>query len=609
MSSQTFTKIYQNTGSGFVEVFVGSLVGVQAWESQNNISWGDFDNDGDLDVLLTGCDVSNVYYSRIYRNNGSSFSEVFAGSLTPVSMSTVAWGDYNNDKKLDILLSGNSAGGVLISKLYLNECPIVNSKPTAPENCQALASGTDVSLSWDKATDIETLQDGLNYNIYVVPAEGEGFIRTPLADTSTLTDNGYRYVSSSGGIQYCESGYIIKNLAEGTYNWAVQAVDAGFLGGSFSQVNSFIIGTEINVLGNSISIENGDLSPDFADNTYFGETGIGETTTRTFTIQNCGSYDIELSENPRVSVVGDGFELVLDAPQTISPGSSADFIVSFNPDNCSLYAAEISIVNNDPDEGNYTFSISGTGLDNVAPDYPDLLPISGECSVEASIPQTTDNCAGIIDGETADPLIYDVQGTYTINWSFSDDEDNFIIVPQTVTVDDVTNPEIECPNSHTVILSQGQNSYSIIGDEYDPITVSDNCEIFSFSNDVNGSASLDGCDFSIGLNTITWTVIDIGGNQSNCSFDLLVEEYVEIDGPNAYILKIYPNPSDGKVFYECDDTNVISIQICDIAGRIITEHRDVLSKGHLDISEFKSGIYIVNIQTTKYFKSFNLIKK
>ena len=49
-----------------------------------------------------------VPVSKIYRNNGdNTFTEQTSISLTGVDYSSVAWGDYDNDGDLDILLTGN----------------------------------------------------------------------------------------------------------------------------------------------------------------------------------------------------------------------------------------------------------------------------------------------------------------------------------------------------------------------------------------------------------------------------------------------------------------------------------------------------------------------
>jgi PKD repeat protein len=74
-------------------------------------SWGDFDNDGDLDVLLT-----NESSVRVFINNGDeSFTQesVFNGGSRSASL-----GDYDNDGDLDFY---NTAPGSNARGLYKNE--------------------------------------------------------------------------------------------------------------------------------------------------------------------------------------------------------------------------------------------------------------------------------------------------------------------------------------------------------------------------------------------------------------------------------------------------------------------------------------------------------
>src|SRR5438552_3524534 len=100
--------------SSFTDIGPG-LLGV--WGS--SVAWGDYDNDGDLDILLTGTDAGNTPISKLYRNSGganSTFSDVGAG-LTGVTASSVAWGDYDNDGDLDILLAGNVGTSMPVTKL------------------------------------------------------------------------------------------------------------------------------------------------------------------------------------------------------------------------------------------------------------------------------------------------------------------------------------------------------------------------------------------------------------------------------------------------------------------------------------------------------------
>ena len=87
--------------------------------TNSSVAWGDYDNDGDLDILLTG-DTGDGFFSGIYRNDTDTLIDINA-ALSDVAYSSVAWGDYDNDGDLDILLSGDVNGGESVSKIYRND--------------------------------------------------------------------------------------------------------------------------------------------------------------------------------------------------------------------------------------------------------------------------------------------------------------------------------------------------------------------------------------------------------------------------------------------------------------------------------------------------------
>ncbi|MCG5060418.1 MAG: Ig-like domain-containing protein [Limnoraphis sp. WC205] len=114
-SDKPISKLYKNTGSGFIEDTSISLPGV-AWSS---VAWSDYSGDGKPDFLLTGSS-SLGSISKLYKNTGSGFSEDTSISLPGVLAGSVAWSDYNGDAKPDFLLTGQDSSNNSISKLYKN---------------------------------------------------------------------------------------------------------------------------------------------------------------------------------------------------------------------------------------------------------------------------------------------------------------------------------------------------------------------------------------------------------------------------------------------------------------------------------------------------------
>ena len=76
-------------------------------------SFADFDDDGDLDILINTFDATQK--SRLYRNNGNNTYTDVTSSLAPSLLSNIRersaiWGDLNNDGRLDFLRNTGTNG-------------------------------------------------------------------------------------------------------------------------------------------------------------------------------------------------------------------------------------------------------------------------------------------------------------------------------------------------------------------------------------------------------------------------------------------------------------------------------------------------------------------
>ncbi len=72
-------------------------------------AWGDYDNDGDLDLIVLFRDAP----VRLYRNGPSGFENVADGLGLPTdggNPRSVAWGDYDGDGDLDVYIGYSGAG-------------------------------------------------------------------------------------------------------------------------------------------------------------------------------------------------------------------------------------------------------------------------------------------------------------------------------------------------------------------------------------------------------------------------------------------------------------------------------------------------------------------
>lgn len=109
--SDPFTKLYQNSSFNFYEV-EETFVGV----SENAIEWSDYDNDGDQDFLLTGLQKSGLAFSMLYTNENQSFigsENVFE----PVMNGSIEWFDFDSDGDQDVFISGYADKGILDSPI------------------------------------------------------------------------------------------------------------------------------------------------------------------------------------------------------------------------------------------------------------------------------------------------------------------------------------------------------------------------------------------------------------------------------------------------------------------------------------------------------------
>src|SRR5262249_20630020 len=94
-------EIYRNDGGGVFTPLGAGLFGTD----HSSVAWGDYDNDGWLDALVTGFNYGS-YVLKVYHNNGNGTFTDINVNLQGVAYSDAGFGDFANDVWLDIHLNG-----------------------------------------------------------------------------------------------------------------------------------------------------------------------------------------------------------------------------------------------------------------------------------------------------------------------------------------------------------------------------------------------------------------------------------------------------------------------------------------------------------------------
>jgi hypothetical protein len=97
-------QFYRNEGNGSFQFLDVTTLGIEQLSYGRSAAWADFDADGWMDVIL----VDGEGKDRLYRNlEGGAFEEVAAPKFETAatfSGNGSAWGDYDNDADLDLIL-------------------------------------------------------------------------------------------------------------------------------------------------------------------------------------------------------------------------------------------------------------------------------------------------------------------------------------------------------------------------------------------------------------------------------------------------------------------------------------------------------------------------
>jgi len=233
------TSIYENKGSGQLTALSDvDLPGIQV----GDLAWGDYDNDRDLDLVVAGNDgqtsLLQVFENTIGRTDISApfeIENVDPEVVRPVDFSAVTLVDYDDDGDLDLISAGSTGGTNPLPLTTVNDNLEAqfnaNLSPEIPFIDAAEDSADTVVLSWQQATDDgETSPLSLTYNVRV---------GTVSEANDVLSGN----IPLGPGNAGHRLTHRLQGLPSGTYYWSVQTVDDGLARSAWSTPQRFTIDT------------------------------------------------------------------------------------------------------------------------------------------------------------------------------------------------------------------------------------------------------------------------------------------------------------------------------------------------------------------------------
>ena len=555
--SSYISKIYKNNGNNtFTEQTNISIPGV----AHSSVAWGDYDNDGNLDILISGSNKTTKF-SKIYKNNGNNtFTEQTDISLKGVNDSSVAWGDYDNDGDLDILLTGS-----INCKIYNNEGTIVNAIPSTPSNLKQMVNGNSVTFYWDKATDKETPQNGLSYNLFIQSNDGK-IIKSPLSDIS----NGKRKVVSIGNVEQ-NNFWTIKGLNEGMYSWCVQSIDHNYAGSKFAPLNTFNVEKAVAPMKPNTPVGADSLCLNPSNSEYI--TVIDPTAT---------TYRWSITPSTAGVITGESITSVVYWSNTFY-GSAKIGVVAVNSAGESESSDSLTVIITAPPSSIGIISGDQTVCQETSDHLYKVATIDGATSYIWSLPE------GAIGTSTSD----------SINISFDDSavSGNIIVKGQNscgvgsensleVTVN--TKPQKPVVTKNDNILE----SSATIGNQW-------------YKNNQLIPEATGQQYFSTG-DGVYYVVVSLDGCNSEPSDIYMVtgNEMVHMAG-----FDIYPNPVSQELFIVADDSRfVVKYIITDLSGKTILDG-SFLGKTMINATGIIPGVYLLKIEKEEESKTLKFVKE
>lgn len=292
---------------------------------------------------------------------------------------------------------------VTITVTPVNDAPVLDTSgnPTLNKAYNGVVSPTGTSVATllarsangDPITDVDT---GALKGIAVIQAStangswefstngGANWsaVPTPLSDTNALlltdsADSRLRFNATGGFTGTINPAITFRawDRTQGTNGNTFDITGNGGPGGesAFSTASETAsmevqLAPEIDIRHENVSI------PDTSTDSVTGNLPPGGTFQRRYTIHNTGAGTLFLTGDPVVEIVGTTNAtayLAMIPDDQIAPNSTTQFALGIRPASAGAFTVTVRVENDDPDEADYTFTVSGTATTqpNIGVEY------------------------------------------------------------------------------------------------------------------------------------------------------------------------------------------------------------------------------------------------